>query len=375
LSDVRGFMKYDRQEFHKEPIKKRKKHYKEFYTFLSDKDLQAQGARCMDCGVPFCQSGCPIGNIIPDWNDLVYKGQWKDAIDRLHRTNNFPEFTGRICPAPCENSCVLAINQSAVTIKNIEVAIVEKAYKKGWLKPNPPKKRSGKKVIIVGSGSAGLACADQLNSAGHTVIVYEKNEVLGGLLALGIPDFKLEKNIIERRLDRMRAEGVIFKTRVNVGKDITATELKEKCDALILSGGAEQPRDLPIPGRDLEGVYQAMDFLPQQNRRVRGLKVDQKFDVTAEGKRVIVLGGGDTGSDCVGTSNRQGCISLKQFELLPTPPDERSQANPWPQWAFTMRSSPSHDEGCERDYSIMTKSFSGENGKLKKFNVENASFP
>ena len=333
---------------------------------MPEDELRQQGARCMDCGVPFCMSGCPIGNIIPDWNDLVSNNRWKEALERLHRTNNFPEFTGRICPAPCENACVLAINEPAVTIKNIEVAVIDHAYDKGWMKPQPPKQRTGKKVAVVGSGPAGLACADQLNKAGHTVTVYEKNEVPGGLLTFGIPEFKMEKKVVKRRVQRMKDEGVIFKTGVNIGVDISAKKIREQCDAMVLCGGAEQPRDLPVPGRELEGVYQAMTFLPQQNRRNLGIEIDPQESITAKGKRVVILGGGDTGSDCLGTSNRQGALWVKQFELMPDLPEERALDNPWPQWAFIKRSSSSHEEGVEQDYSIMTKHFSGENGKLKK---------
>lgn len=366
MGEITGFMKYEKQDFKKEPVEDRIKHWGEFSKLLSEEDLKVQGARCMDCGVPFCQSGCPIGNIIPDWNDLVYKGDWKKAIERLHKTNNFPEFTGRICPAPCENACVLGINAPAVTIKNIEVSIIERAYTEGWIKPRPPKIRTGKKVAVVGSGPAGLACADQLNKLGHTVTVYEKNEVLGGLLTLGIPNFKLEKSIVERRLKLMDQEGVKFKTKTNIGVDITATELQEKYDAVVLCGGAEDPRDLPVEGRDLEGIHFAMEFLTQQNRRNLGQRIDSKDELSAKDKKVIVLGGGDTGSDCVGTSNRQGASSVKQYELLPRPPKERDKDNPWPNWAFIERKSTSHEEGVQQDYCIMTKSFSGEEGKVKR---------
>ncbi len=374
MGDVKGFMKHDRKDFKKEPIPERLKHWKEFYKPMPEEDLRNQGARCMDCGVPFCQSGCPIGNIIPDWNDLVYNNRWEEAIERLHKTNNFPEFTGRICPAPCENACVLAINQNPVTIKNIEVSIIEKAYEKGWIKPQPPRHRTGKKVAVVGSGPAGLACADQLNKLGHKVTVYEKNEVIGGLMTLGIPDFKCEKWVVERRIKRMHQEGVIFKTKVHVGLDVSAKELKEKNDALVLCGGAEDSRELPIPGRDLEGIYQAMHYLPQQNRRGLGQTIDPKISVTAEGKRVVILGGGDTGSDCLGTANRQGAVWVKQYELLPRPPDERAPDNPWPNWAFVYRKSTSHEEGVEQDYAINTKKFTGENGKLKRLHAVRLEF-
>ncbi|VAX36686.1 Glutamate synthase [NADPH] small chain [hydrothermal vent metagenome] len=374
MGDVTGFMKYDRQEFDKQATMERLKHWGEFTERLSEKEINIQGARCMDCGVPFCQSGCPIGNIIPDWNDLVFHGRWQEAFERLSKTNNFPEFTGRICPAPCENACVLGINLPAVTIKNVEVSIVERAYQEGWIKVRPPKKRMGKKVAVVGSGPAGLACADQLNKAGYTVTVYEKNEVLGGLLTLGIPNFKLEKSIVERRLKRMVDEGVKFKTKVNVGVDISAEELKLKYAATVLCGGAEQPRDLSVPGRDLKGVYFAMEFLTQQTRVVLGKKVSSDKRIDVKGKNVVVLGGGDTGSDCVGTSNRQGAKSVKQFELLPCPPKEREVDNPWPNWAFIERTSTSHEEGVERDYSIMTKFFSGEDGVLKKLQAVRLEF-
>ena len=374
MGDVKGFMKYDRKEFKKESVDTRVKHWNEFYTYLPDEELRKQGGRCMDCGVPFCQSGCPIGNIIPDWNDLVYRDRWQEAIERLHKTNNFPEFTGRICPAPCENACVLTITQPAVTIKNIEVSIIDRAYEKGWIKPQPPKHRTGKTVAVIGSGPAGLACADQLNKAGHRVTVYEKNEEVGGLLTLGIPDFKLEKRIVRRRVERMQDEGVKFKTRVCVGKDISAKDLVKEYGAVVLAGGAEQPRDLPIPGRELEGIHFAMDFLTQQNRINMGQKINPREHISAQDKNVVVLGGGDTGSDCIGTSNRQGAKVVYNFELLARPPVVRDSDNPWPQWAFVERTSTSHDEGCERDYGIMTKSFSGDGGRVKKLHVVRLEF-
>ena len=382
MGDIKGFMKYDRQDYKKDDIARRIKNYNEFTHLPAAKELKNQGARCMDCGVPFCQSGCPIGNIITDWNDLVYRDRWQEAIERLHKTNNFPEFTGRVCPAPCENSCVLGINAPPVTIKNIELAIVENAYEKGWIKPQVPEHRTGMKVAVIGSGPAGLACADELNKKGHKVTVYEKNEILGGLLALGIPDFKLEKKFVTRRLDRMREEGVVFKTNAHVGVNVGTQELREKFDAIVLCGGAEAGRELPVPGRELKGVYQAMYFLPQQNLRdnkaptnifmskyadtVLQVKPSSLEEITAKGKHVVVLGGGDTGSDCVGTAIRQGALSVHQLELMPKPPENRAADNPWPNWAFILRTSSSHEEGCVRDYGIMTKRLSGENGQLKK---------
>lgn len=375
MGDAKGFMKYERKGLKYEPVAKRLKHFKEFALPLSEEELKRQGARCMDCGVPFCQKGCPIGNIIPDWNDLVYRGRWREAIDSLHVTNNFPEFTGRVCPAPCENSCTLAINRPAVTIKNIEVAIIDRAYAEGWIKPNPPKVRTGKTVAIIGSGPAGLACADQLNRVGHSVTIYEKNEVVGGLLALGIPDFKLEKSVVNRRVDKMKQEGVIFKTGVRVGVDMSIKELAERHDAVVLCGGAEKPRDLAVPGREFKGVVQAMDYLIQQNRRNLGQAIDFSRSIDAKGKRVVVLGGGDTGSDCVGTANRQGALSVKQFELLPEPPKERAPDNPWPQWAYILRTSSSHEEGVERDYCVNTKFFSGDNnGNVAKLHAVRVRF-
>lgn len=374
MGDVRGFMHFERQDFQKEPVAARVQHWKEFALALPEEELKKQGARCMDCGIPFCMWSCPIGNIIPDWNDLVYKGRWEEAIERLHRTNNLPEMTGRVCPAPCENSCVLGISEPAVAIKNNEYAIIERAFKEGWVKPRPPKSRTGKKVAVVGSGPSGLASAAQLNKAGHKVTVYEKNEAVGGLLMFGIPDFKLEKDLIQRRVKLMEKEGIEFKTGINVGVDVYAEELQKKYDALVLCGGSEERRDLKVPGRELEGVYQAMEFLPQQNRRVGGFSVDPKFDIDAKGKKVIVLGGGDTGADCVGTSCRQGAASVRQFELLPEPPERRAQDNPWPQWAFVKRLSTSHEEACEPEYQIMTKKFTGKNGKLDKLHAVKLEF-
>ena len=369
MGDIKGFMKYDRQDYKKDDVDRRIKNFKEFTHLPAHKELRDQGARCMDCGVPFCQSGCPIGNIIPDWNDLIYRDRWEEAIERLHKTNNFPEFTGRVCPAPCENACVLGINAPPVSIKNIELAIIDNAYAKGLIKSNKPKHRTGMKVAVIGSGPAGLACADELNKKGHKVTVYEKNEALGGLLTLGIPDFKLEKSVVFRRIDRMRQEGVIFKTNAHVGVNIKVKELQDKYDAIVLCGGAEAGRDLPVPGRELKGVYQAMYYLPQQNLRNNKIPTDRFEEVTAKGKRVVVLGGGDTGSDCVGTAIRQGALSVHQFELMPKPPEKRTADNPWPNWALIQRTSSSHEEGCVRDYSILTKRLTGTNGELKKLHA------
>lgn len=374
MGDIQGFIKYSRKDFSKEAVDERKQHWKEFVRLFPAEDIKTQGARCMDCGIPFCQSGCPIDNIIPDWNDLVYRNQWHEALLRLHKTNNFPEFTGRICPAPCENSCVLTINKPAVTIKNIELSIIEKAFEIGAVKPQPPRYRTGRTAAIVGSGPAGLAAADQLNKLGHTVTVFEKNEDIGGLLTFGIPDFKLEKWVVQRRVELMADEGVIFKSNIHVGKNISAKEIIKRFDAVVLAGGAEEPRDLPVPGRELEGVYQAMFYLPQQNRRNKGQSIAPEISITAKDKRVIILGGGDTGSDCVGTANRQGAAWVKQFELMSQPPSERAPDNPWPQWALIERTSSSQEEGVERDYSIMTKKLSGKNGKLQELHAVRLEF-
>jgi glutamate synthase (NADPH) small chain len=365
MADVKGFIKYQRKDFDKQPVERRLQHWKEFTEPMEEGELRNQGARCMDCGVPFCQSGCPIANIIPDWNELVHRDQWKEAIERLHKTNNFPEFTGRVCPAPCENSCVLGINEPPVTIKNIEVSIIERAYQENWIQPQIPRRRTDKKVAVIGSGPAGLACADQLNKMGHHVTVYEKNEVLGGLLTLGIPEFKMEKWVVERRLKRMAEEGVKFKTGVHVGVSLSVEDVKNKFDAVVLCGGAECPRDLPVPGRELGGVHFAMEFLAQQNRVCLGQKIDPREKISAQGKRVVVLGGGDTGSDCIGTSNRQGAISVLNFELMPRPPKERAMDNPWPNWALIERKSSSHEEGVEWEYSVMTKMLKGEGGVIR----------
>ncbi len=376
MGKITGFMEYQRLKEASEAPDTRTKHYKEFILHLNDADAKIQGARCMDCGIPFCNNGCPVNNIIPDWNDLVYRGAYQEALDTLHSTNNFPEFTGRICPAPCETACTLGINEEPVGIKSIEHFIIDKGWENGWVVPQPAEKKTGKKVAVVGSGPAGLAAAQQLARVGHDVTVFEKNDRVGGLLRYGIPDFKLEKAQIDRRIKQMEAEGVQFKTGVLVGKDfpsnvtnwskktITAEELDKEFDAVILSGGAEQPRDLPVPGRDLKGVHFAMDFLPLQNKVVAGDKV--KDQIMATGKHVIVIGGGDTGSDCVGTSNRHGAASVTQFELLPQPPEEENKPLVWPYWPIKLRTSSSHEEGCERDWSIATKRLEGKGGKVEK---------
>lgn len=369
MSDIKGFLKHQRKDFSKESVESRKKHWKEFIQHIPKQDLQNQAARCMDCGTPFCHWGCPIANLIPDWNDLVHRGEWKKAYHRLVETNNFPEITGRVCPAPCEHSCVLGITQDSVTIRNIELMIIEHAFEKGWVVPRLPAQRSGKKIAIIGSGPAGLACADQLNQWGHSVTVFEKNEEAGGILSLGIPDFKLEKRVLERRLEIMRKEGIVFKTQCQVGVDVSVRYIQKEFDAIILAIGSEEPRDLNIPGRELKGVYQAMDYLKQQNRINKGVLPEAAERITAKGKNVVVLGGGDTGSDCIGTANRQGATSVKQFEILPCPPKERLADNPWPQWAFVYRQSSSQEEGVEQGYSILTKFLSGEKNQLKKIHA------
>jgi glutamate synthase (NADPH) small chain len=368
MGKVTGFMEFQRLSEGSEKADSRLKHYKEFVLHLSDDEAATQGARCMDCGIPFCQNGCPVNNIIPDWNDLVFRGDWKQAIDTLHSTNNFPEFTGRVCPAPCEAACTLNINDDAVGIKSIEHAIIDKAWEMGWVVPQPSAQKTGKKVAVVGSGPAGLATAQQLARAGHEVTVFEKSSRIGGLLRYGIPDFKMEKTHIDRRIDQMKAEGVKFETSVLVAKDknvapansdasrlVTPQDLNRDFDAVVLAGGAEHPRDLPVPGRDLKGIYYAMDFLPLQNKVVAGDQV--KGQILADGKHVVVIGGGDTGSDCVGTSNRQGAVSVSQFELMPKAPDVENKPMTWPYWPAKLRTSSSHEEGCERDWAVTTKGF------------------
>ncbi len=384
-----GFMEFKRETPTRRTVSIRLNDWNEIYEPFPEDKLRAQGARCMDCGIPFCHghtvtggltdtTGCPLGNLIPDWNDAVYRGRWKDALDLLFKTNNFPEFTGRICPAPCEEACVLGINEKPVTIKNIELSIIERAFENGWVKAEPPQHRTGKTVAVIGSGPAGLGCAAQLNKAGHAVTVFERADKVGGLLMYGIPEFKLEKKFVERRVKILEEEGIKFVTNANVGVNVNVADLKRDFDAIVLCGGATKPRDLPVPGRDLKGIHFAMDYLPQGNRRALGWTVDQEL-IDAKGKHVVILGGGDTGADCLGTAERQGAASIHQFELLPKPPDERSldvvkdgKVLPWPYWPMVYRTSSAHEEAAElfgadvRDFSINTKKFTGADGKVKK---------
>ena len=359
-----GFLEYQRLSEASIPPAERLKNYSEFVLHLTDDEARVQGARCMDCGIPFCQNGCPVNNIIPDFNDLVFRQNWQEALETLHSTNNFPEFTGRVCPAPCEAACTLNINNDAVGIKSIEHAIIDKGWEMGWVVPLPPKRKTGKRVAVVGSGPAGLAAAQQLARVGHDVIVFEKADRIGGLLRYGIPDFKMEKSHIDRRVAQMEAEGVQFRVNQHIGVDTPAAILLQDFDAVVLSGGAELPRDLPVPGRDLAGIHFAMEFLPAQNKVVAGDKVSGQ--IMATGKHVVVIGGGDTGSDCVGTSNRHGAKSITQFELLPQPPEQENKPMVWPYWPIKLRTSSSHEEGCERDWSVATKEFIGQNGKVEK---------
>ncbi len=365
-----GFVEFQRELPGSRSVEERIGDWNEVYLPFPDDKLQNQGARCMDCGIPFCHSGCPLGNLIPEWNDMVYREKWDEAVERLHRTNNFPEFTGRLCPAPCEGSCVLGINEDPVTIKQIEVSIIEHAFDQGWVVPRQPAARTGKKVAIVGSGPAGLAAADQLNQAGHSVTVFERDSRIGGLMRYGIPEFKMEKKFLDRRLELMESEGVVFKTGCHVGVDVTASALREEFDALVLAGGARAPRDLPIPGRDLKGVYFALEYLSVQNKLCEGVSVPVEEQINVKGKSVIVIGGGDTGADCLGTAHRQGATSIHQLEILPCPPDERdANVNPWPLYPDILRVSSAHEEGGDRIYSISTKQFVGEDGVLKKLDV------
>ena len=364
MGKITGFLELQRIQEAMQPTAERVRHYREFTLALADDDAAKQGARCMDCGIPFCQSGCPVHNVIPDWNDLVYRHQWREALDVLHSTNNFPEFTGRVCPAPCEASCTLNINNDAVGIKSIEHFIIDKGWHEGWVVPQPPAAKTGKHVAIVGSGPAGMACAQQLARAGHDVVLFEKADRIGGLLRYGIPDFKMEKHLIDRRMAQMSLEGVDFRPNVEVGDDISAAKLLADFDAIVLTGGAEAPRDLTVPGRDLAGVHFAMDFLPLQNRVVAGDRMRDRL--LATDKHVVVIGGGDTGSDCVGTSNRHGAASITQFELLPQPPESENKPLVWPNWPIKLRTSSSHEEGCQRDWAVTTKRFEGTNGRVEK---------
>ena len=360
-----GFIEIARRERSYAPEKERLKHYDEFTVSLSDPEVRQQGARCMDCGIPYCHDGCPINNIIPEWNDLVYQGEWRESLRILHSTNNFPEFTGRICPAPCEAACTLNITDQPVTIKTIEVSIVEKGWQEGWIVPRIAKRRTGKNIAVVGSGPAGMACSQQLARAGHSVVLYEKNARIGGLMRYGIPDFKMEKHFIDRRMAQMRAEGVEFRPNSHIGITIPIEEIQEKFDAVVLAGGAEHPRDMPVPGRELPGVHFAMEFLTQQNRRLNSEPLGEGPEIMATGKDVVVIGGGDTGSDCVGTSNRHGAASVTQLEIMPKPPEREDKALTWPDWPLKLRTSSSHDEGCERDWSILTKKIKERNGKIE----------
>jgi glutamate synthase (NADPH/NADH) small chain len=364
-----GFMDLEKVDRGYKPVSERISNYKEFVIPLSREETINQAARCMDCGVPYCHNGCPVNNQIPDWNDLVYSDDWKNALENLHSTNNFPEFTGRICPAPCEAACTLNLYEEPVSIKTIECAIIDRGFDEGWIKPKIAKQKSGKKVSIIGAGPAGLACAQQLTRAGHEVTVYEKNNKAGGLLRYGIPDFKMEKHIIDRRINQLEGEGTIFKYGINVGVDISIDELENEYDAIVLSGGSEHPRDLPVEGRDLDGVHFAMEFLPQQNKRVSNEGVPSKTkEILATNKNVIVIGGGDTGSDCIGTSIRQGAESVTQLEIMPIPPEQENKSLTWPNWPLKLRTSSSQSEGALRDFSVMTQSVSGENGKVTGIN-------
>ena len=366
MGKVTGFLEIDRQDRKYKSAADRVRHYNEFVIPLSEETTKDQAARCMNCGIPYCHNGCPVNNQIPDWNDLVYHGEWEQASRNLHSTNNFPEFTGRVCPAPCEASCTLNLQDQPVTIKTIECAIVDKAWENGWLEPQPAASKTGKKVAVVGAGPAGMAAAQQLARAGHDVHVYEKHAKAGGLLRYGIPDFKMEKKIIDRRVAQMEAEGVVFHYNSNVGVDVPAKKLVDEYDAVLLAGGAEQPRDLPVPGRELGGVHFAMEFLPQQNRRVGKEPLTTNEPILASGKHVVVIGGGDTGSDCIGTSVRQGALSVTQLEIMPQPPVKENKLLTWPDWPLKLRTSSSHEEGAEREFAVLTSAFEGENGVVKK---------
>jgi glutamate synthase (NADPH) small chain len=366
MGKVTGFLEIDRRDRRYEPASDRVRHYREFLIPLSEEASRDQAARCMNCGIPYCHNGCPVNNQIPDWNDLVYRGDWQEAIRNLHSTNNFPEITGRVCPAPCEAACTLNLTEQPVTIKTIECTIADRAFAEGWVEPELPKRQTGKKIAVVGSGPAGLACAQQLARAGHDVHVFERHAKPGGLLRYGIPDFKMEKIHVERRVEQMEAEGVTFHCNVNVGIDLDANKLVDGYDAVVLAGGAEKPRDLAIPGRELGGVHFAMDFLPQQNRRVSHEPLMSNDPILAAGKHVVVIGGGDTGSDCIGTSVRQGALSVTQLEIMPQPPEKENKLLTWPDWPLKLRTSSSHEEGAARDFAVLTREFIGENGLVKK---------
>jgi len=361
-----GFLENTRDKQPYRPVQERVRDWKQVMLPFATESLQKQGARCMDCGIPFCHKGCPLGNIIPDWNDLVYRNRWREAVDRLHATNNFPEFTGTLCPAPCEGSCVLGINDQPVTIKAIELAIITHAFDAGWITPEPPVFRTGKTVAVVGSGPAGLAAAQQLNRAGHWVTVFERADRIGGLLRYGIPEFKLEKGVLDRRLDLLRKEGIRFQVGTHVGMNVSMGAIRRGFDAILLAGGATRPRDLTVPGRDLEGIHFAMEYLPLQNRRCEGDTIPEGRSITARGKRVVIIGGGDTGADCLGTAHRQGARSVRQFELLESPPKDRAADNPWPLWPNVFRTSSAHEEGGDREYCVSTKGFSGGNGRVER---------
>jgi glutamate synthase (NADPH/NADH) small chain len=371
MGDPKGFITLRRATPSRQPAETRVRHWHEFYLSLAQPEVEMQAARCMDCGVPFCQgdTGCPVRNLIPEWNDLVYRGRWREASDALHATNNFPEFTGRLCPAPCESACVLGLIGEPVAIRNIEQAIADRGFAEGWIAPRPPRHESGRSIAIVGSGPAGLAAAQQLRRLGHAVTVFEKADRLGGLLRYGIPEFKLEKAVLDRRLAQLAAEGVVFRPGVHVGVDLDLDSLRRDFDAVLLAGGAQQPRELQVPGRGLHGVHLAMEFLAQQNRRLEGDLAEPAVEITARGKRVVIIGGGDTGSDCAGTCHRQGALSVHQFELLARPPVEPAASTPWPLWPMKLRSSHAHEEGCEREWSVATTAFSGAEGRVRSLHA------
>ena len=361
-----GFLEHARHTAHKRPVIERVADYREVYLPLPLQVLRDQGSRCMDCGVAFCHHGCPLGNLIPEWNDLVFRDDWKGAVERLHATNNFPEFTGRLCPAPCEPSCVLAINDDPVAIKQIEQAIIDRAFDEGWIRAEPPAHRTGQRVAVIGSGPAGLAAAQQLNRAGHRVTVFERSDRVGGLLRYGIPDFKMEKWVLDRRIDLLEAEGITFETGYDIGVDVTAEQLRERFDAVVLAVGADRPRDVDVPGRELHGVHFAMDYLVQQNRRVAGERVNARPEITARGRRVVIIGGGDTGADCLGNVIREQCSDVQQLYIYPQPPDNRPEGNPWPEWPLILRTYPAHDEGGSREFGLMVTGFEGDNGAVER---------